>query len=267
MEAESAVLAGDDLYLRLLMAQKRLVYCPHSGAIYRQWSSQTVCQRDRPELRRRVLEILTRAEDFLRESGELTALRQQAVNIARFEAARNRVAVGSRRGARHHGRRRACRSRVHAGRCRRALAIPAGLSTAWIRGRRVNCRSDEKIRLMAGYVKALAFGTVLLCVGYLAAAMFIRPSLMPDAAYGLLVHKSMRHGAPWNHIAEPSAENIATDRVYFYAVWSPGQYTVPGALIDVGLSTGRPLLRSPSLPRSVDWRCGGGCTERWGMTT
>ena len=77
-----------ELYLRLLMAQKRFVYCPHSGAIYRQWSAQTVCQRDRPELRRRVLEILRRAEDFLRQRGELTRLRQQAINIARFEAAR-----------------------------------------------------------------------------------------------------------------------------------------------------------------------------------
>jgi glycosyltransferase involved in cell wall biosynthesis len=77
-----------ELYLRLLMAGKRFVYCPHSGAVYRQWSSQTVCQRDRPELRRRVLEILQRAEDFLGERGMLTALRRQAINIARFEAAR-----------------------------------------------------------------------------------------------------------------------------------------------------------------------------------
>ena len=77
-----------ELYLRLLMANKKFVYCPHGGAIYRQWSSQTVCQRDRPELRRRVLEILQREEDFLKSRGELSALRQQAINIARFEAAR-----------------------------------------------------------------------------------------------------------------------------------------------------------------------------------
>ena len=77
-----------ELYLRLLTGGKRFVYCPESGAIYRQWSSQTVCQRDRPELRRRVLEILEREESFLRERGELSALRRQAINIARFEAAR-----------------------------------------------------------------------------------------------------------------------------------------------------------------------------------
>lgn len=77
-----------ELYLRLLIAWKRFVYCPASGAVYRQWSSQTVCQRDRPELRRRVLEILDREEDVLRARGQLTPLRRDAINIARFEAAR-----------------------------------------------------------------------------------------------------------------------------------------------------------------------------------
>jgi glycosyltransferase involved in cell wall biosynthesis len=77
-----------ELYLRLLMGGKRFRYCPLNGAIYRQWSTQTVCQRDRPELRRRVLEILQRSEEFLQEHGELTAVRRQAINIARFEAAR-----------------------------------------------------------------------------------------------------------------------------------------------------------------------------------
>lgn len=77
-----------ELYLRLLMAGKRFVYCHCGGAIYREWSPDTVCQRDRPELRRRKLEILLREEEFLRQRGELTAVRQQAINIARFESAR-----------------------------------------------------------------------------------------------------------------------------------------------------------------------------------
>ena len=82
---------------------------------------------------------------------------------------------------------------------------------------------------------------VLVCVGYLAASMAIRASVLPDAAYGLLVHKSMRHGAPWNHVIEPSVDDIAADRVYFYAIWSPGQYAVPGLLIDAGMSVGRSI--------------------------
>jgi len=81
--------------------------------------------------------------------------------------------------------------------------------------------------------------TSLLCAVYVVAAAPWRPSLLPDASYGLLVHNSMQRGAPWNHVTEPNAENIALDRTYFYAVWSPGQYAVPGALIDAGLSVGR----------------------------
>lgn len=77
-----------ELYLRLLMAGKRFTYCPETGAVYRQWSAQTVCQRDRPELRRRVLEILQREEDFLKARGELAPARAWAINVARFEAAR-----------------------------------------------------------------------------------------------------------------------------------------------------------------------------------
>lgn len=90
-------------------------------------------------------------------------------------------------------------------------------------------------------VRALAAGTAILCLGYVTASMAIRPSLLPDAAYGLLVHKSMRHGAPWNHVIEPSASDIAVDRTYFYAIWSPGQYAVPALLIDAGMSVGRSI--------------------------
>lgn len=77
-----------ELYLRLLIAEKRFVYCPCGGAVYREWSPDTVCQRDRPELRRRKLEILLREEDFLRQRHELTPARQHAINLARFESAR-----------------------------------------------------------------------------------------------------------------------------------------------------------------------------------
>lgn len=77
-----------ELYLRMLRAGKRFAFCPVSGAIYRQWSLETVCQRDRPELRRRKLEILAGAEAFLASRSELTAARRQAINVARFESAR-----------------------------------------------------------------------------------------------------------------------------------------------------------------------------------
>lgn len=77
-----------ELYLRLLMADKRFAYSESGGAVYRQWGEHTVCKRDRPEVRRRRLEIEQQAEDFLRERGELTPARHWAINQARFEMAR-----------------------------------------------------------------------------------------------------------------------------------------------------------------------------------
>jgi glycosyltransferase involved in cell wall biosynthesis len=77
-----------ELYLRLLMAEKRFAYCPSNGAVYRQWDEHTVCKRDKAEVRRRRLDIEERAEKFLRQRGELTEARHWAINQARFEMAR-----------------------------------------------------------------------------------------------------------------------------------------------------------------------------------
>jgi len=77
-----------ELYLRLLMAGKSFTYCPLNGAIYRIWSSNTVCHRDQPKVRRRRLAITQQAEDHLRARRELTPARRDAVNMARFQMAR-----------------------------------------------------------------------------------------------------------------------------------------------------------------------------------
>lgn len=78
-----------ELYLRLLIAGKKFRYCPTPGAVYRQWSEQTVCKKNKPEVHRRRLEIEQRAEDWLREQDELTPARLHAINQARFETARS----------------------------------------------------------------------------------------------------------------------------------------------------------------------------------
>jgi len=78
-----------ELYLRLLMADKRFAYQEANGAIYRQWGEHTVSKREKPEVHRQRLEIEQRLEDFLRERSELTAARLQAINQARFEMARS----------------------------------------------------------------------------------------------------------------------------------------------------------------------------------
>ena len=77
-----------ELYLRLLIGEKRFAYYPTDGAVYRQWSTETVCKRDVSEVHRRRLEIEQRLEDHLREKKQLTWKRLHAINQARFEIAR-----------------------------------------------------------------------------------------------------------------------------------------------------------------------------------
>ncbi len=77
-----------ELYLRLLMAGKRLDYCPSNGAIYRQWTTDSVCRRDPRQLHQRTLEILQKERAFLDEREELTTDRLNAINQMRFTMAR-----------------------------------------------------------------------------------------------------------------------------------------------------------------------------------
>lgn len=78
-----------ELYLRLLMTGARFLYFGEAHAAYRDWrQDEGVSKRNLSELLRRRLEIEQRLEDFLRERGELTPSRTQAINQARFEIAR-----------------------------------------------------------------------------------------------------------------------------------------------------------------------------------
>ncbi len=77
-----------ELYLRLLQAAKNFHYFPQASSVYRQWSEETVCKKDKPEVFRRRLEIEDKLEAHLRAHGLLTPERQQAINQARFECAR-----------------------------------------------------------------------------------------------------------------------------------------------------------------------------------
>jgi glycosyltransferase involved in cell wall biosynthesis len=77
-----------ELYLRLLMHQKRFVYHPTNGAVYRYWTTATISRRNSAETRRRRLEVLHRAEEHLRTTGALTPERAAAINATRFGDAR-----------------------------------------------------------------------------------------------------------------------------------------------------------------------------------
>lgn len=78
-----------ELYLRLLMAGKCFRYHEGNGAIYRQWSENTLWKKDQARTRTLRLEIEDRLEAFLKSREQLTAERLWAINMSRFESARS----------------------------------------------------------------------------------------------------------------------------------------------------------------------------------
>src|SRR5262249_33698445 len=77
-----------ELYLRLLIEQKQFAFNAANGAVYRQWSTGTVCKKDISAVHRERLEIERRLEVHLRKNALLTPKRLRAINQARFETAR-----------------------------------------------------------------------------------------------------------------------------------------------------------------------------------
>jgi hypothetical protein len=70
------------------MGGKCFAYYPANGAMYRQWSAETLCNRNIREAHRRRLEIEQWLEDHLRDKKQLTSQRLRAINQARFQIAR-----------------------------------------------------------------------------------------------------------------------------------------------------------------------------------
>jgi glycosyltransferase involved in cell wall biosynthesis len=77
-----------ELYFRLLAAGKRFAYANAAGAIYRHWSEDTVCRRDKLSTYRERLRIVDQAEQHLESRRELDFSRQDAINQTRFISAR-----------------------------------------------------------------------------------------------------------------------------------------------------------------------------------
>lgn len=78
-----------ELYFRLLAAGKRFGYHPDARAVYRQWSSATVCRRDPLLSFQKRLEVVDRLETHLMATGQLSELRRAAIAQARLECARS----------------------------------------------------------------------------------------------------------------------------------------------------------------------------------
>lgn len=77
-----------ELYLRLLKANKRFVYFGEAESVYRQWSEETICKKNMPEVYRQRLAIEDDLELTLIETRQMSRDRQWAINQARFECAR-----------------------------------------------------------------------------------------------------------------------------------------------------------------------------------
>jgi glycosyltransferase involved in cell wall biosynthesis len=86
-----------ELYLRLLQAGKRFAFCPHAGAVYRQWSEGTVCKKDPLLSVVKRLEVVDGVETHLQAVGQLTPPRRDAVAHARLECARGIYRLDRRR--------------------------------------------------------------------------------------------------------------------------------------------------------------------------
>lgn len=89
-----------ELYLRLLKSGKRFSYCPHNGAVWRVWGTQSVSTRDAARVREQRLLIEQDAEDHLKAAGQFTRERRDAINAARFRMARVAWREGDQDGAR-----------------------------------------------------------------------------------------------------------------------------------------------------------------------
>jgi glycosyltransferase involved in cell wall biosynthesis len=77
-----------ELYLRLLKAGKVFQYADAGGAVYRQWSEETVCRHDEPKTYHHRVDVMQRAEAFMISHDQMTPQRREALNRAYLECSR-----------------------------------------------------------------------------------------------------------------------------------------------------------------------------------
>jgi hypothetical protein len=86
---------------------------------------------------------------------------------------------------------------------------------------------------------------------YAVGAFVVGPAMYTDCAWGFLVGDAMSAGGAFNHLVEPDPANIALDRSWFLAVWSPAQYLLPHALEALGLKLGTAIVLVVTLAAAV----------------
>ena len=78
-----------DLYLRLLQHGANFSYCDEVGAVYRQWSQNTVCTKNPLLSIAKRLEIIDATEAHLLATGQQTTEQAIAIAVTRMELARS----------------------------------------------------------------------------------------------------------------------------------------------------------------------------------
>jgi len=86
---EQACCQDNELFFRLLQANKRFLPCPGAVAVYRRFEDGTVSTRRRAQVVNEILNILNQTEAHLHETNGLTVERLDAINHHRFWLARN----------------------------------------------------------------------------------------------------------------------------------------------------------------------------------
>lgn len=77
-----------ELYFRLLKSGCQFHYSSSSGAVYRQWGTDTISRRDARRTRAARLRLLQEVERYLVDQSKLTREHLSALNQTRFESAR-----------------------------------------------------------------------------------------------------------------------------------------------------------------------------------
>lgn len=89
--------------------------------------------------------------------------------------------------------------------------------------------------------------TGLIVLAYTISAAIVGPSMYADQGTGFLALEAMRLGGLFNQIPVPDPADIARDRDFFIAWWSPGQYLVPAAFEELGFNLGQAITVTVAL--------------------
>jgi hypothetical protein len=102
-------------------------------------------------------------------------------------------------------------------------------------------RNDGSDRATVGSATAIYVLTGLIVLAYTISIAIVGPSMYADHGVGFLALRAMKLGGPFNVMQIPDPADIARDKDFFVAWWSPGQYLVPAAFEALGFNLGQAM--------------------------